>query len=216
DLYDVGCARTRLAKGAFRTTHGLLLLRRERGGHCGRDRATWPVRRSPASALAHRSRPLRVRDSESSRRLLPGRRHRRRGTSQFSKGVPVMTGRALRIGELAAASGLTRDALRYYERQGLLPRSRRTSGGFREYDGAAVDRVRFIKQAQAHGLTLREIRDLVSHQSDAGRTRCRHVRDLLARKLTQMEARRQELDAFCDTLRDYLRMCDQALQSRTS
>ena len=127
-----------------------------------------------------------------------------------------MTGRALRIGELAAASGLTRDALRYYERQGLLPRSRRTSGGFREYDGAAVDRIRFIKRAQAHGLTLREIRDLVSHQSDAGRTRCRHVRDLLARKLMQMEARRQELDAFCDTLRDYLRMCDQALQNRTS
>ena len=127
-----------------------------------------------------------------------------------------MTGRSLRIGELAAASGLTRDALRYYERQGLLPRSRRTSGGFREYDSGAVDRVRFIKQAQSHGLTLREIRDLVSHQSDAGRTRCRHVRDLLARKLALMEARRQELDAFCDTLRDYLRMCDQALQSRTS
>ena len=82
-----------------------------------------------------------------------------------------MNARPLRIGELAAASGLTRDALRYYERQGLLPRSRRTSGGFREYDGGAVDRVRFIKQAQAHGLTLREIRDLVSHQSDAGRTR---------------------------------------------
>ena len=127
-----------------------------------------------------------------------------------------MTAPALRIGQLAAASGLSRDALRYYERQGLLPRSRRTSGGFREYDGAAVDRVRFIKQAQAHGLTLREIRDLVSHQSDVGRTRCRHVRDLLARKLTQMEARRNELDAFCDTLREYLRMCDQALQSRSS
>src|SRR6266849_4348114 len=109
-----------------------------------------------------------------------------------------MNGRPLRIGELSEASGLTRDALRYYERQGLLPRSRRTSGGFREYDGAAVDRVRFIKQAQAHGLTLREIRDL------------------LARKLTQMEARRHELDAFCNTLQDYLRMCDQALQSRAS
>jgi DNA-binding transcriptional MerR regulator len=127
-----------------------------------------------------------------------------------------MTARALRIGQLAAASGLSRDALRYYERQGILPRSRRTSGGYREYDGAAVDRVRFIKQAQAHGLTLREIRDLVSHQSDAGRTRCRHVRDLLARKVTEMEARRNELDAFCDTLHEYLRMCDQALQSRRS
>ena len=122
-----------------------------------------------------------------------------------------MTSRALRIGELAAASGITRDALRYYERQGLLPRSHRTTGGFREYDGAAVERVRFIKQAQSHGLTLREIRDLVSHQSDAGRTRCRRVRELLARKLTQLDTRRREIDAFYETLHEYLEMCDRAL-----
>lgn len=121
----------------------------------------------------------------------------------------------MRIGELATASGLTRDALRYYERQGLLPRSRRTAGGFREYDGATVDRVRFIKQAQSHGLSLREIRDLVSHQSDAGRTRCRHVRNLLAHKLEQLETRRRELDAFAKTLRQYLEMCDRALEART-
>ena len=121
----------------------------------------------------------------------------------------------MRIGELATASGLTRDALRYYERQGLLPRSRRTTGGFREYDGGAIDRVRFIKQAQAHGLSLREIRDLVSHQSDAGRTRCRHVRNLLARKLEQLETRRRELDSFCSTLQQYLEMCDRALEART-
>jgi DNA-binding transcriptional MerR regulator len=127
-----------------------------------------------------------------------------------------MNGRPLRIGELAEASGLTRDALRYYERQGLLPESRRTAGGFREYDGGAVDRIRFIKQAQAHGLTLREIRDLVSHQSDAGRTRCRHVRNLLARKLEQLEARRRELDTFCKTLQQYLEMCDRALEARTT
>jgi DNA-binding transcriptional MerR regulator len=127
-----------------------------------------------------------------------------------------MNGRLLRIGELAEASGLTRDALRYYERQGLLPQSRRSAGGFREYDGGAVDRIRFIKQAQAHGLTLREIRDLVSHQSDAGRKRCRHVRILLARKLEQLEARRRELDRFCTTLQQYLEMCDRALEARTA
>jgi DNA-binding transcriptional MerR regulator len=120
----------------------------------------------------------------------------------------------LRIGELAAASGVTRDALRYYERQGLLPRPGRTAGGFREYEGAAIDRIRFIKQAQAHGLTLREIRDLVNHQADAGRARCRHVRDLLARKITQLETRRRELDAFCHTLGAYLHMCDRALEGR--
>jgi len=117
----------------------------------------------------------------------------------------------LRIGELSTASGVSRDALRYYEELGLLPRSHRTAGGFRQYDRASVDRVRFVKQAQAHGLTLREIRDLIGHQSDANRTRCRHVRDLLARKVVQMETRRRELNAFCRTLRDYQRMCDRAL-----
>ena len=127
-----------------------------------------------------------------------------------------MSHERLRIGELAAASGLTRDALRYYERQGLLPRCRRTTGGFREYDGSAVDRVLFIKQAQAHGLTLREIRDLVSHQSDAGRTRCQYVRNLLAGKLQQLEVRRRELDSFCKTLTQYLEMCDRALETRTA
>jgi len=118
---------------------------------------------------------------------------------------------ALRIGDLSIATGVSRDALRYYEKLGLLPRSHRSSGGFREYDTTSVDRIRFIKQAQAHGLTLREVRDLVSHQSDAGQARCRHVRDLLARKLAQMEARRRELNAFCRTLREYQAMCDRAL-----
>lgn len=66
---------------------------------------------------------------------------------------------ALRIGEPSEATGVSRDALR-------------------------VDRIRFIKQAQAHGLTLQEVRDLASHHSDAERARCRHVRDLLARKLS--------------------------------
>jgi DNA-binding transcriptional MerR regulator len=126
-----------------------------------------------------------------------------------------VTARSLRIGELAAKSGLTRDALRYYERRGLLPRSRRTAGGFREYDATTLDRVRFVKQAQAHGLTLREIRDLVSHSSDAGRARCLYVRDLLARKVSDLDAKRRELDAFCQTLREYLEMCEQALDRRT-
>jgi MerR family Zn(II)-responsive transcriptional regulator of zntA len=119
--------------------------------------------------------------------------------------------RPLRIGDLARASGLTRDALRYYERKGLLPRSARTSGGFRQYEATALNRIRFIKQAQAHGLTLREIRELVRQEAGAGRIRCRRVRDLLARKLTELDARRRELDAFAATVREYLAMCNRAL-----
>jgi len=73
----------------------------------------------------------------------------------------MKTENTLRIGALAAASGVSRDALRYYEKLGLLPRSHRSSGGFRQYERNSVDRIRFVKQAQEHGLTLREIRDLI-------------------------------------------------------
>lgn len=119
--------------------------------------------------------------------------------------------RTLRIGELAATSGLTVDAVRYYERQGLLPRAPRTPGGFRQYTVSSLDRLRFIKQAQAHGLTLREIRDLLGTEQRAGRDRCRRVRDLLAERLVGLDVKRRELEAFCRTLREYLRMCDRAL-----
>jgi len=122
------------------------------------------------------------------------------------------TSRTLRIGALAKASRLTPDAIRFYERQALLPRPRRTSGGFREYDATVLDRLRFIKQAQTHGLTLREIRDLVIDQGRPGRDQCRRVRDLVAKRLQQLEDQRRELDAFCSTLREYLTMCERALE----
>ena len=54
----------------------------------------------------------------------------------------------LRVGELAAAVGVTADTVRYYERVGLLPSPARTSAGYRAYGDGAVDRMRFIQGAQ--------------------------------------------------------------------
>ncbi|MGH9409758.1 MAG: MerR family transcriptional regulator [Vicinamibacterales bacterium] len=112
---------------------------------------------------------------------------------------------------MAKASKLTPDAIRFYERRGLLPRPARSAGGFLQYDTATLDRLRFIKQAQAHGLTLREVRDLLGSQARAGRDRCRRVRDLVAKRLHDLDDQRRALDAFCATLRRYLTMCDRAL-----
>src|SRR5712691_3591575 len=96
------------------------------------------------------------------------------------------------IGELAARSGLTADTLRYYERLGLLSPPERTSGGFRVYPATALNRLRFIKQAQTVGLSLQEIRDLVSYTDRGGLKRCQRVRDLLGRKLADLNARLTE------------------------
>lgn len=71
---------------------------------------------------------------------------------------------AYQIGELAARTGLTPDALRYYKRLGLQPAPQRTSGGFRVYTPVALDWVRFIRQAQT---ILRSVLEAARYLSTA-------------------------------------------------
>jgi DNA-binding transcriptional MerR regulator len=117
------------------------------------------------------------------------------------------------IGELAARTGTTPDTLRYYERLGLLPRPARTTGGYRVYTDETVERLRFIRQARTLGLTLHEIRTLVRDRTSGGVRRCRDVRDMLRSKMTDLEARIAELQAFRETLSRYLEHCEQTLRS---
>src|SRR6266545_5487141 len=123
---------------------------------------------------------------------------------------------ALRIGGLAQKSGVSRDALRFYERRGLLPKPQRTVGEFRIYPVETVDRLRFIKQAQMVGLTLQEIGALVSHRNDSGLRRCRQVRDLLRAKAADVETKLSELQAFRTTLSEYLAQCDRTISNRSA
>ncbi len=60
----------------------------------------------------------------------------------------------MRIGELAARSGLTAKTIRFYEQAGVLPEPARQPSGYRSYDDTALDRLRFVRAAQAAGLTL--------------------------------------------------------------
>ena len=100
---------------------------------------------------------------------------------------------ALRIGELADAIGLAPDTLRYYERLGLLPTPQRSVGGFRLFGHEAIERLRFVKQAQALGLALEEIRQLV----DAS---CGEVEPLLRARLAELDAHLAELRGLRRTL----------------
>jgi DNA-binding transcriptional MerR regulator len=115
------------------------------------------------------------------------------------------------IGDLAARAGVTPDTLRYYERLGLLAPTGRTTGGFRLYSIDAVSRVQFIKQAQMHGLTLAEIRELLRLDARAGTGRCRRVQRLLERKLADIDARLVQLQDFRRALEGYLAQCRRAL-----
>ena len=112
-----------------------------------------------------------------------------------------------RIGALAALAGVTVDTLRYYEREGLLPRTIRTAGGFRLYTPETAERLRFIRQARQLGLSLRQIHQLV--EPDNGR--CSAVRDVIAARLTDVQRRMRELASFRRTLQIALELCDQTL-----
>jgi DNA-binding transcriptional MerR regulator len=86
--------------------------------------------------------------------------------------------RGLRVAEPAEAAGVTRDTVRYYERVRLLPPPRRTPAGYRAYDAAAVDRLKFIHGAQRLGLRLRDIGDLLAVR-DTGACPCEPAEQLL-------------------------------------
>ena len=117
-----------------------------------------------------------------------------------------------RISEVAEMAGITPDAIRYYERLGVLPHAPRTAGGLRTYGDDVLPRVRFIQQAQALGLTLKDVKELVVNEGRGGYQRCRRVRDLLKSRLADVDTRLKEMQAFRRTLRAHLQDCEQALE----
>ena len=100
----------------------------------------------------------------------------------------------MRIGELAGRAGLTTKALRYYEQAGVLPGPARTASGYRDYDDTALARLRFVRAAQAAGLTLAEIRTVIAVREDQGAP-CEHVTALLDRHAAALDERIAELGA---------------------
>jgi len=70
------------------------------------------------------------------------------------------------IGELADAAGVTSQAVRFYERKGLLPNAERGANGYRVYDESTLTRLRFVNVAQAAGLTLSEIGSILDLRDD--------------------------------------------------
>lgn len=98
----------------------------------------------------------------------------------------------MRIGELAQRTGVAPKTLRFYEAEGLLADPGRTANGYRDYPPAAIDRVQFIKRAQAAGLTLEQI-GVVLATRDEGQPPCAHVRGFVADRLTDVEQRLAEL-----------------------
>jgi MerR family Zn(II)-responsive transcriptional regulator of zntA len=98
----------------------------------------------------------------------------------------------VRIGEVAAATGITTKTLRFYEQAGLLQPAARTPSGYRRYAPEVVERLHFIRRSQGTGLTLAQIQTIL-HIRDDGHAPCAQVERLLADRLAVIDRQITEL-----------------------
>jgi MerR family mercuric resistance operon transcriptional regulator len=110
---------------------------------------------------------------------------------------------SLSIGKLAASGGVSVETVRFYQRRGLLPQPTRDEG-IRRYGSDDVRRLRFIKQAQAAGFTLEEIKELLDLDASEDRSRARELADA---RVKALDARIVELQRARDALRRLAREC---------
>src|SRR3954471_6945340 len=90
--------------------------------------------------------------------------------------------RQLKIGEVSKLTGIGIEALRFYERSGLLGRPSRSNSGYRIYDAEVLERLDFIKRAQVLGFSLDEIKRIIA-EKQAGQSPCADVRELVRGRL---------------------------------
>ena len=100
--------------------------------------------------------------------------------------------RMLKIGEVSKRSGVGVEALRFYEKSGLLERPSRTFSGYRVYGEEVLERLAFIKQAQALGFSLDEVRRIIA-DARKGESPCEEVREIVRRRLAELDERLREL-----------------------
>ena len=110
------------------------------------------------------------------------------------------------IGRLAKDVGVNIQTIRYYERLKLLAPTARMPSGYRLYGTAEVQRLRFIKNAQALGFTLQEIAELLNLRVNSA-ARCGDVQRRAQAKLAQVEAKVHDLEALARSLKDLIRDC---------
>ena len=111
------------------------------------------------------------------------------------------------IGRLAAAAGVPTSTVRYYEREGILTPDERTAGNYRQYGERAFERLRFVRSAQAVGLTLQDIVALMELCEEAEPPCGPAAQALMRRRLDEVKQRIRDLRRVERVLTDALNTC---------
>ena len=101
----------------------------------------------------------------------------------------------LKIGEVSQASGIGIEALRFYERSGLLGKPVRSMSGYRLYDEGILERLAFIKKAQTLGFSLDEIRKIIT-DAQHGSSPCKEVREIVRQRLAELDEKMREMKRY--------------------
>jgi DNA-binding transcriptional MerR regulator len=120
-----------------------------------------------------------------------------------------------KIDYVAKKTGLSIDAIRFYEKQGLLQSPSRSEGGFRLFQDKDIANLRLIRSSQSLGFSLDEIRDLLSIRN-AISSPCAEVKRLLEQKLVAIREKIAELNSLEGEVATALRECKQALRRANS
>lgn len=112
----------------------------------------------------------------------------------------------MRIGEAAAATGVSAKLIRHYEQIGLIGKTRRTAANYREVDERDLHRLRFIRQARLLGFSLERIRELLSLWQDTHRA-SKDVKTIAMAHVAELDRRIVEMMAMRDTLRHLAEHC---------
>jgi len=109
------------------------------------------------------------------------------------------------IGNVAEAAGVGVETVRYYERRGLVPQPGRAMGAYRRYGKDHVDRIRFVKRAQALGFSLEEIQTLLALEDGTNR---KSIRRIATARLEETRRRIADLRGIERVLAHLLHECE--------
>lgn len=121
------------------------------------------------------------------------------------------------IGELSQQTGVSREAIRYYERIELLPAPQRTSNGYRQYQDEDVERLQFIRRSRALDFAIEEIREILAFR-ERQEPPCQYVMNVMEQRVAEIETRIQDLVKLRDeiqTLHQVGRQLPEDVQMKT-
>lgn len=101
----------------------------------------------------------------------------------------------IRIGELAKLFSCAPVTIRFYEKKGLMPKPKRTSGNYRIYDEADIERLRFIRHCRSHGINIEEIKTLLVFRDNPGRE-CGAVHKIVEKHLAEVDSQIRSLQSL--------------------